>query len=315
MLEFASSSTAHGYYVWESGDQSLTVLLNLQVLDRLKQSATPDEEIGGFLIGISEDTEPGKVRITIADFELVESSQQRGPHYHLNERDRKRFARRLSRPLSSIDPKLRPIGFFRTHLRSDLYLATSDIGLMQSDFPGPTAVAMVVRLAPDPMAGFFSRKGGELQPQPRVTFPFDREQLEQGEFKILKPPARRPVSWTKPRPTRSAWALRWWWAAGGVIVVALAALGFYGMRSELPETMSGSASMAGVTAEPVRRVAEAPPPVQPGTAAAGTNPIGSADRSIMSATSQADLQPARKSRVKVKGKRARRIGKRRNRSE
>src|SRR5690349_1874818 len=121
MLELASSST-HGYYVWESADQSLTILLNLQVLDRLKQSALPDEEIGGFLIGLSEDTGPGKSRITIADFELVESSQQRGPHYELNERDRKRFARRVSRPLSGIDPKLRPVGFFRTHLRSDLYL-------------------------------------------------------------------------------------------------------------------------------------------------------------------------------------------------
>ena len=314
MLELAGSST-HGYYVWESADQSLTILLNLQVLDRLKQSALPDEEIGGFLIGLSEDTGPGKSRITIADFELVESSQQRGPHYELNERDRKRFARRVSRPLSGIDPKLRPVGFFRTHLRSDLYLATSDMGLMQSDFPGPKAVAMVIRLLPDPMAGFFLRKAGQLHPQPQVTFPFDREQLEQGDFKILKPPPKRPVSWTKPRPTRSAWALRWWWAAGGVIVVALAALGFYGMRSGLPEPMSGTASMAGVAAEPVRNVAEAPPPVQPAPVAAGTNPIGSADRSIMSASPQPDLQPARKSRVRVKGKRARRISKRRSRSE
>jgi hypothetical protein len=312
MLEFAGSSTAHGYYVWESADQSRTVLLNLQVLDRLKQSATPDEEIGGFLIGASEETERGRIRTTIDDFELVESSQQRGPHYQLNERDRKRFARRVSRPLSSVDPKLRPVGFFRTHLRSDLYLATSDMGLMQSDFAGPAALAMIVRLEPYPMAGFFLPKG--LQPQPQVTFPFDREQLEQGDFKILKPPPKRPVSWTKPRPTRSAWALRWLWAAGGVIMVALAALGFYGMRSGLPEPMGGSASMAGVAAEPVQKIAEAPPPVQPGPVAAETNPIGSADRSIMSASPQPDLQPARKSRVRVKGKR-RRIGKRRSRSE
>ena len=315
MLEFAGPSTAHGYYVWESTDQSRTVLLNLRVLDRLKQSATPDEEIGGFLIGASEETERGCIRITIEDFELVESSQQRGPHYQLNERDRKRFARRVSRPLSSTDPKLRPVGFFRTHLRSDLYLATSDMGLMQSDFAGPAALAMVVGLEPYPVAGFFLRKEGELQPQPEVTFPFDREQLEQGEFKILQPPPKRPVSWTKPRPTRSAWALRWWWAAGVVIVVALAALGFYGMRSGLPEPVSGSPSMAGVAAEPVQKVPEVPPPVLPVPVAAGTNPIGSADRSIMSAAPQADLQPARKSRVKVKGKRARRTGKRRNRPE
>ena len=304
MFESARSTFADGYYVWESQSKAVTVLLNLQILDRLKEYAQPAGEIGGFLLGRSEAGDTGQVVTTIDDFELVECSQQRGANYDLNERDRKRFARRVSRPLAGIDPKLAPIGFFRTHRRPDIYLAAPDIGLMQSYFPSPAAVALVVKPDLDSVGGLFVREAGVLHPQPQARFPFNREQLEQGEFTILKIPGRKAVAWTTPRPTKSAWALRWWWAAAGVIVCALALLGRYGTRSRYPEPVHASAG---------KIAAEMTPPLQPAAVAEMTRGTGSADRSIAVAAPPDELRPARTPPVKAKGKKARRAGKRKRR--
>ena len=305
MLESAQASQLEGYYAWESPAKHLTVLLSLRTVDELqkcfhdaRQSRT---EIGGFLLGGSEHAGPGRFITTIDDFDVVESDRQRGPHYELNERDRKRFARRISRARSERDPRLVPVGFFRTHLRPGLFLTAIDLGLMQNFFPGPTDVALLVSPERDSIGGFFLQEDGRISAEP-YRFPFDRKQLQQHGFTILKSPEANPGNWLRPLRTRSAWALRWLWAAAGTLAVALAVLANYAIRSGLKETV-----------QPAMLVSQ-----NRGDAKAAPQRVqhsGSADRSIESASTVVTHSPPRKSRVKMRGKRVKRSAQRKPRHQ
>ena len=314
MQESAQASQLEGYYVWESPTKSLTILLSLQTVGRLQkffhEASRPNEEIGGFLLGRLEHDGPGRFITTIDDFEAVESDWQRSPHYELNERDRKRFARRLSRSRSERDPTLAPVGYFRTHLRPDLFLTATDLALMQNFFPGPSDVALVVRPEPDLLSGFFFREDGAIRVEPYFTFALDKKRLQQDNSTILKSPEAKPGAWLRPRRTKSAWALRWLWAAAGVLLVALGILGNYGIRSGLRATTATVPPSL-----PTTQVAKTAPELSAKAAPETVVQSGSADRSIESASPAETKSPPRKSRVKTRGKHGKRSTQRKSRDQ
>lgn len=206
-----------GYYVWEPQSKPLTILLNLSAIDRMN-AGDSNEEIGGILLGRCEPVGAERFITTIDELKLVECDHQRGPNYALSEQDRKRFSKQLSRARAGKNNTLRPVGFFRTHRRPDLYLSAADIGLIQTYFPEPGSVALLVRPQPSPRGAFFFWEDGDLRRESHLQFPFDREQIINGDFTILRKPELKPVAATQTgRWPSGRWI--WLWPVIAAIVV------------------------------------------------------------------------------------------------
>src|SRR5271169_1340765 len=91
---------AADYYVWEAPGNSVTILLHLDVLERLGGEvmrgfgAVPKRgaEVGGVLIGtVERGEEAGPAVVRIEDFEPVECLYKRGPSYLFSESDKAEF--------------------------------------------------------------------------------------------------------------------------------------------------------------------------------------------------------------------------------
>ena len=191
----AQETGLDNYYVWESPQCPLTILLNLKLIDSVKARAyeklgSPNET-GGILLGRSETNSSGRMVVTLEDCDWIEITHERGATFTLSQKDKRTLGTHLSSLQNRKGSQLTPIGFFRTHTRSGIYLDTADFAVLQNYFPGPSSVFLLVRTGPDQTAGFFFWEGGEIRRQsPYVTFPFDREKLQNGAFTILRAPAR-----------------------------------------------------------------------------------------------------------------------------
>ncbi len=89
------------------------------------------------------------------------------------------------------------VGFYRSHTRDGLSLAPEDIELMESCFPDPTQVALLVKpfATKASPAGFFFRENGAFQETTPLEFPFRRRELTGAE-----PPEHRPLTERRSHP-------------------------------------------------------------------------------------------------------------------
>jgi hypothetical protein len=181
-------------YVWEVPGKPVVVHITLTVIDRLLAElmrgygANPKRspEIGGVLIGGVQPGSPTVVRID--DFETVPCEYRRGPSYVFTEED--------CGPFEQVGARPDAIGYFRSHTREGLSLATEDVELLDHFFPDPFTVALLIRpYATKPsVAGFFIREGGKFPASTPKEFPFRRQELT-GEA----PAPRRSMMERRPR--------------------------------------------------------------------------------------------------------------------
>ncbi len=197
-----SAQDAQEYYVWKPAGKSYAVHVHLAVIDALGAEvmrgfgAVPKRgaEVGGILLGSVERN--SGIIVRIEDFEPVECGYTRGPSYLLSTEEREKFEDTAESFRADGSQRNHTVGYFRSHTRDGLALASEDVELMDACFPGAESLVLLVKpFATKPsVAGFFFRENGSFPPASPLEFPFRRRELT-GE----QPPERRPLTDRRPR--------------------------------------------------------------------------------------------------------------------
>ena len=250
MEESARIDKPGAHFVWEPPVRDIAILLNLNLIDRLKQliREAREHEIGGILLGRRDrrSSERDRRRVVVDDIELIESEHIPGPAFILSENDQKILANKLSR--REVNGGMVPVGFFRSHLRKGLYLDEADFFLLRTRFSDPCDTFLLARPEQSgvPVAGFFYWQGEIMH---RLTsyspFPLDSRELQSGGHLILGAPVAAsdrsvavPVSSKPPAPPRRPGGLyankrlakRLTYGTIGAILILAAVLGTMFMR-------------------------------------------------------------------------------------
>lgn len=193
---------ASGYYVWAPPGNTLTVLLHLDVVDRILNEvmrgfgAIPKRgaEVGGILIGSVEQS-GNQTMVRIDDFESVACDYRRGPSYLFSGDDGAAFEDAVAR-WRNLDNGRHAVGYFRSHTRDGLSLAPEDIDLMDHYFPAPANIALLIKpfATKVSMASFFFRVNALFPSTAPLEFPFRRREMTGEEA-----PPRRPMLERVPR--------------------------------------------------------------------------------------------------------------------
>ena len=139
-------------------------------------------EIGGILLGKWEHG-----RLSVLDHAALECEHALGPSFTLSEADHARIAELLAAAGRSL-PDSRPVGWYHSHTRSEIFLSDADIAIHKRYFPEPWQVALVLKPHTfRPMrCGFFFREADgalrgaatlqefELTPLPTIPAPAGR---------------------------------------------------------------------------------------------------------------------------------------------
>lgn len=165
------------FYIWQARTHTARIALDL--IDKINAvlndpRTSRGEECGGILLGCVR--EPNSVEL--CGFELIRSEHHRGTIFGLGLREQQRVSRHVGG--LSKRKSLRPVGFFRTHLRPGLYLDQDDFSLMQEAFGDPSDIALLIRpLEPGPPnAGIFVWEDGDIdRRQSAQLFPFESATL------------------------------------------------------------------------------------------------------------------------------------------
>ena len=201
-----TDTKAVSYYRWAVEGKPISVLLNLDLLDRLERDVLDSfkaitkrgSEIGGVLGGHVIAGNP--VTVVIERFEAVECDYSRGPLYLLSAEDKARMKQAVARVA---DGGMSVAGFFRSNTRRELVLDDEDLALAKEFFSGPDQICMLVRpfAAKPSAAAVFFWENGELAETSYREFPFKRSALEENfeEF-LVDAPAPPPIAKREERP-------------------------------------------------------------------------------------------------------------------
>lgn len=189
-------------YIWAPEGKPYKIHLDLDVLDRMGAEvmrgfgAVPKRgaEVGGVLIGTVEGSDPAIIHVQ--DFQPVECAYKRGPSYLFTEEEKATFEDAVQQWQPGGRKPAHAIGFYRSHTRDGLSLASEDADLLNEFFPDAQAVALVIKPYGTKVseAGFFVREDGSFPEKSPLEFPFRRSELT-GE----EPPPRRSMLERRPR--------------------------------------------------------------------------------------------------------------------
>jgi len=127
--------------------------IRLAVTDAFFSLPRGGAEIGGLLLGRQENG-----RIAILDSMPMECEHAFGPSFVLSERDQAKLAELVA--AAGKNPHVKPLGWWHSHTRSEIFLSDADQQVHNSFFPEPWQVAVVLKPHTfQPMrAGFFFRE-------------------------------------------------------------------------------------------------------------------------------------------------------------
>jgi protein TonB len=205
-----AASAAGSFYRWEAPGKPISVLMSLDLIDRLEREVLESfkavtkrgSEIGGVLVG---RVVPGAVTtVTVEQFEPVECSYSRGPLYLLTDEERAGLAATVARVKNSA-AGLTVTGYFRSNTRRELVLDEEDLAIASESFSDPTNVLLLVRpFAMKPSAGgFFIWEDGRMEGESTsLQFAFKRGELVKNFAQYIvdgstkageAPPSREPL--------------------------------------------------------------------------------------------------------------------------
>jgi hypothetical protein len=168
--------------------------------ESLRQFASGGLDVGGVLFGAHQGDS-----IRILTWRPIACEHAEGPGFCLSADDRRELVRQLL--AAKQDPELQslqPVGWFLSHMRSDISLSAADIEIFDGYFGEPWQVALVILPAAEgaARAGFFVREaGGKL-----------RAGSSYREFSVDAPVEK----------TLKANYLRWLWAIPTLLAMVLA---------------------------------------------------------------------------------------------
>jgi protein TonB len=165
-------------FTWTVPQKPVAVRIPLTLIEKLERQAVESyrsltskgSEIGGLLFGSVTPGNPALVEIE--SYEAVPCDYASGPLYHLSDAELSRLDRTLEERRKA---GMRPVGFFRSQTRKGLSLDASDLGLLDSRFPGAQDIALVVRPSATKasVAGIFIREEGKIRSDASyLEFPF-----------------------------------------------------------------------------------------------------------------------------------------------
>jgi len=128
--------------------------IRLAVVDAFFSLPRGGAEIGGILLGRHVDG-----RLAIADYVALDCEHAFGPSFALSPRDQDRLAELLASAEQNPD-RLRPVGWYHSHTRSEIFLTEADQDLHNRYFREPWQVALVLKphTFHPTRAGFFFRE-------------------------------------------------------------------------------------------------------------------------------------------------------------
>src|ERR1035437_1760170 len=149
---------------WKAPQCPFTIEYSLRALDDIRLAVVDaffslprgGAEIGGILLGRHSNQ-----RLVIADYVALDCEHAFGPSFTLSPPDQDRLAELLASAERNPD-RLRPVGWYHSHTRSEISLTEADQDLHTRYFPESWQVALVLKPPPFPptRAGFFCREWG-----------------------------------------------------------------------------------------------------------------------------------------------------------
>ncbi|HXM42575.1 MAG TPA: hypothetical protein VN924_15080 [Bryobacteraceae bacterium] len=253
--------------------QSFRIEYSVPVLEEIRETAVDGYhrvphggvESGGILYGSHQEN-----LVRIVAWRPIACEYARGPSFLLSEKDEAALEESLTAPGSDTElVGLEPIGWYRTHTRSEVLLSEADLNFFYRFFPEPWQVGLIVRphsFAPT-RAGFFFREAeGVIRAHSShleftlapVAAAHPPRAKEGAAMRSAEPPttrldvaaapepapvpaaAPRPELETEPLPPPRGRAALWKWFAAGLALLAVATLGFWLQTSHSSLTLSAT---------------------------------------------------------------------------
>ncbi len=134
--------------------------IRLAVVDAFYSLPRGGAEIGGILLGRFAGG-----RISILEYQAVDCEHAMGPSFTLSQNDQQQFADLLAAAHQRPDG-MRPVGWYHSHTRSDIFLSDADQDVHKRFFPEPWQVALVLKPSTfEPTRGgfFFREADGSIR--------------------------------------------------------------------------------------------------------------------------------------------------------
>ncbi len=163
MTETTTWSTPECPFVIEYSARAVDDI-RLGVVDAFFSLPRGGAEIGGILLGKWEEG-----RLTISDYAALDCEHAFGPSFALSPRDESKLADLIK---SADADDARPVGWYHSHTRSEIFLSDADIEIHRRFFPEPWQVALVIKphtFQPARAGFFFLENDGSIHGEASYT--------------------------------------------------------------------------------------------------------------------------------------------------
>jgi proteasome lid subunit RPN8/RPN11 len=277
---------APGFSTWNAPGHTFRIEYSDDVLEQIREIAVDGYhrvphggvETGGILFGAHEDN-----LVRILAWRPIACEYAKGPSFLLSEKDAAVLGEALQawrgdRALA----RMEPVGWYRAHTRSEVYLSDADLAFFNGFFPQPWQIGLIVRpasFAPT-RAGFFFREADAGIHAESSYLEFTLTPVASAQAPAVPaapevawavgaaagaalgsppvaartaaqppaPPPRelRPLLESEPRPAPQGIRAYWKWCVLGVVVLAIAAaLGFRLLKPAPPSLALSATKMGG----------------------------------------------------------------------
>ena len=147
---------------WKAPQCPFTIEYSLRAIDDIRLAVVDaffslprgGAEIGGILLG-----QRFKERLAIEDYVALDCEHAFGPSFTLSPKDQNRLAELLASAERNPN-RLKPVGWYHSHTRSEVFFSEADQGIHNRYFPEPWQVALVLKphTFHPTRAGFFFRE-------------------------------------------------------------------------------------------------------------------------------------------------------------
>jgi protein TonB len=171
---------------WKIPNKNITVLLDMQVIERITEDiknaaiqGVSKIEIGGLLLGtVTFDPAP---RVMATECFPIPCNHELGPSHRLSYADRMLLWKQINRYKETRGEFQYFVSYYRTNLGPDFRLTSSDLALARDFVPDLFFFLLIQPLDPANIGGLIFSGEGAAQPEGRILFPFDKERLLAGD--------------------------------------------------------------------------------------------------------------------------------------
>ena len=192
---------------WSVPECPFTIETSARVLDDIRLAVTDaffslprgGAEIGGILLGTYRHD-----KVMIGDYAALDCEHAFGPSFQLSPPDEERLTQLLAAH-DGCAGGLRPVGWYHSHTRSEIFLSDADLGIYRRFFPEAWQVALVLRphtFEPTRIGFFFRQADGAVYARASRR-EVQLEALPMRQMPAGPPTAQEPAA-SQPRNLRPA---------------------------------------------------------------------------------------------------------------